>query len=1179
MRIPRLPARPWVAVAAVVAAAAILFTVLHQGNATAQNSPPEEPANTLAHLIVPDGEDPRIRVSWDGSDAGATGYTITRGDGQTFQADGTETTFSDHSVEAGAAYSYTVTANNDQGTSPASAEASASVADAPLTPQSLAAAVAASTATDETASVTLTWTASSVPPVEQCDTAYPLDGYTISRSDGTDEVELGTTGADATSFIDPSAAFSRNYTYRVAARNAIGTSPAAETAATILSRPILPPTGLTAAITDPFDGNVSLSWTAPAAGPEIAGYLVLRYDGADPYAGNAIPTTLAELATETTLVDSNVNAGSTYSYVVIARSADNVSLPADSAAIEPPAPPTSLAATAANGTIGVSWTAPDAGTIGTYQLERQPESGEWAHLADATETSHYDDTAEDNETYTYRVQHRNDHGGSTWSTSDAVTLVVAPSAPTGASATASGSDNVLTWTAPDSPFIDGYHVRHRTGDGDWASLADNIAAGTVTYTHQDAAADVTHHYAVRAHNSAGNGPWSDTASTGRVTSPMAPTGVNAALNDDDIILTWTRPSSVHVDGYTVQHQAGADQEFVASERLAGTATSYTIADITGDTVYRLAVRAHNSGGDSPWSEAVQVERVLMPSVPTSVSVAADEVNITLSWTTPEIGRVAGYHVSYGTAESEARESANIDAGQTSFVHTDSVEGTAYAYQVRAHNSAGNGPWSDTVQATRLLVPAAPSNLEAAASAASIGVTWQAPEVSIVASYDIEYGLSSGTERTTASVSGEHDYFIHTGSQGDVQYQYRVRSVNAAGQSPWTDAVTATRVLSPGKPTNVAAAISGDNIEVTWSAPESVFIDGYHVELRQQELQDWTRHTVTGATSFTHESPDAGATYEYRVRTHNAGGVSNWSSKATAIWYEGAAPPGSVSAQPWNNNTQLLIRWTPSETSGVTGYEVRHRIDGGDWSSETTTSTLVFHDWDPDTEDLREYSVRSQKDATYGDWSAIRKFTIAQPSAVTGVVTNLEGTNGVRLHWDEPDSGQPTQYFIDYNTGNGNWIRFGNSAGYQRTHRFASQPYDSTYSFRVMAVNDVYMTGPAGETTVTMAAEPQHHSNMPDNLKVKMLDRDRVRLKWDAPEDYPTGVSGYRIYRKDVTDPTTLMRFGWEETLVRHTGGTERTYVDLTTQPGRLYAYAVAAYRIDDDNRLSPASNPAYAQPW
>ena len=996
---------------------------------------------------------------------------------------------------------------------------------------------------DETATVNLTWLASTVPAADQCDTAYPLTGYTIVRSDGDQETELGTADAGATSFNDNTATFSTNYTYRVAARNAIGDSTASETSVSVFSRPVLPPTGLMASMADPFDGNVSLSWNAPTEGATIIGYLVLRYLGADPYQGTDEPTTIDGLGTQTSLVDATASAGVTYSYIVIARSDANVSPPSDSVAIEAPAAVSGVTATAADGTIDLSWSAPAAGTVATYRVARQPQDGDWTTVADTAQTSHSDDTAQPNVQYRYRVQHRNQHGGSVWTESNSVTLVVVPNIPTGLTATASGNDNALAWTAPDSPFIDGYRVRHRTGDADWTTLDSNLDADTLTYTHQDTASDVTHHYAVRAHNSAGNGPWSDTASTGRVTPPTAPTGVNAALSHDDIVLTWTRPSSVHVDGYTVRHQTGADQEFAESEQLAGTATSYTVEDITGDTIYRMAVRAHNTGGDSPWSAPVEIERVLLPSTPTSVSVASDDVNITLSWSAPEIGRVAGYHVSYGTADSEERQSANRNAEQISFVHTDSVEGTAYAYRVRAHNSAGNGPWSEPVQATRLLAPAAPSNLKAAASAGSIDISWQAPQGSIVASYEIEYGLSSGTERTTASVSGEHDYFTHTGSQGDVQYQYRVRSVNAAGQSPWTDAVTATRVLSPGKPTDVTTAISGNDIEVTWSAPESVFIDGYDVELRQQELEDWTRHTVSGTTtSFTHVSPDAGTTYEYRVRTYNAGGVSNWSSKATGIWYEGAAPPGSVSAQPWNNNTQLLIRWTPSETSGVTNYEVRHRVDGAEWSSETTAATLIFHDWDPDSEDLREYSVRSQKNDAYGDWSTIRKFTIAPPSAVTGVVTNREGSNGIRLHWDEPDSGQPTQYFIEYNTGNGNWTRSGISTGYKRTHRFASQPYDSTHSFRVMAVNDVYITGPAGETSVTMASEPRHHTNMPDNLKIKMLDRDRVRIKWDAPEDYPTGVSGYRVYRKDVTDPSTLMRFGLSRAAAKRTTGAEQNCI-------------------------------------
>ncbi len=182
MRIPRLPARPWVAVAAVVAAAAILLTVIHQGNATANTGPPETPDNTLAHLIVPDGEEPRIRVSWDAPDAEVSDYTITRADGQTFSANGAATTFSDHAVEPGTTYAYSVEANSADGASPASESASADVPETPSAPGNLTGAVAEPDAADETATVNLTWLASTVPAPDQCDTAYPLTGYTVVRS-------------------------------------------------------------------------------------------------------------------------------------------------------------------------------------------------------------------------------------------------------------------------------------------------------------------------------------------------------------------------------------------------------------------------------------------------------------------------------------------------------------------------------------------------------------------------------------------------------------------------------------------------------------------------------------------------------------------------------------------------------------------------------------------------------------------------------------------------------------------------------------------------------------------------------------------------------------------------------------------------------------------------------------
>ena len=118
MRIPIFSKGPWLSAAVTIAvAAALLFA--HQGAAYAGIGPPGAPANPLAHLIVPEGGDPRVRVSWDAPGAPVSGYTVARADGTNYQAAGAATTYSDHAVEPGTSYTYTVTAQNEQGSSPA----------------------------------------------------------------------------------------------------------------------------------------------------------------------------------------------------------------------------------------------------------------------------------------------------------------------------------------------------------------------------------------------------------------------------------------------------------------------------------------------------------------------------------------------------------------------------------------------------------------------------------------------------------------------------------------------------------------------------------------------------------------------------------------------------------------------------------------------------------------------------------------------------------------------------------------------------------------------------------------------------------------------------------------------------------------------------------------------------
>ena len=93
---------------------------------------------------------------------------------------------------------------------------------------------------------------------------------------------------------------------------------------------MLPSTGLTASIADTFDGSISLSWTAPSEGADIeSNTQYTGTSGPDPYEGTDIPVTMMVTAPQTSVVDDTAEAGVTHSYLVIAHSAFNVSLPSD----------------------------------------------------------------------------------------------------------------------------------------------------------------------------------------------------------------------------------------------------------------------------------------------------------------------------------------------------------------------------------------------------------------------------------------------------------------------------------------------------------------------------------------------------------------------------------------------------------------------------------------------------------------------------------------------------------------------------------------------------------------------------------------------------------------------------------------------------------------------------------
>ena len=1156
--------RLWLATAAVMAAAAITLGVAYQGNATAQTGPPDPPTNPLARLIVPDDGAPRIRVSWDASETVVTGYTVTRDDGQEVETAGAATTFSDHTVAPGTTYSYSVAANNAHGTGPVSATASASVPDAPSMPGDFAVSVAELQPADEAPTVSLTWNTATVPDVPACDVRYPLDGYTIWRDNDGVETEVGAPDSDATSFTDTTAAFGASYTYRIAAQSAIGHGPTAAVTVTTPKRPVAPPSGLTATIADPFDGTVSLSWTAPSEGPSITGYQVLRDDAA-----------LADNITANTHDDDTAQAGVAYTYAVKARSADNISAASASVTIEAPAPPSDLKTTLNDAAINLAWKAPTAGTVVGYRVERKQQGGQWATIANPTSNSHADTTAAANVYYTYRVQHRNAHGGSTWVESQPVTRLTAPGRPTGLSATVSGNDNVLSWTAPTDSIVEAYRVKHRTDEGTWSELAEDIAGNT--YTHEATAADVAHEYAVQAYNSAGPGPWSETDTATRVTPPTEPTALSATVSNDDIVLTWTRPNSVHIDSYTVRHRTDDSASYTETPDIAADATSHTLESVAGDVTYHLSVRAHNSAGDSVWPEDVTAMRRLAPSQPTSVQATAGDMNIVVSWGPSATGAADGYRVRYGVASSAERDTAAVDGDTTAFTHTGTREGVEYVYRVQAHNTAGESDWSEPVTATRTLAPGQPTDVRAAASGSVIIVSWHAPDSAVIDGYDVRYGASGSDATVTESVAGDATRFIHADPAGDTSYGYEVRSRNSAGTSDWTTAITAMVVVPPLRPTGVGTTVSNERIVVSWNAPASGIIDGYQVEYRQLERPDWTRADAA-ATSYTHADPTAGVTYEYRVRAVNSGGVSDWTQPVNEVWFRGAAPPIVNKIRGLGNN--VMVTWQPSTTEGVTGYRVRSRIDGGQWQTADLPASpqiiIPMPTWSAD-QARHEYSMQSLIGDVAGDWSPVRQAVIAQPAPVTGLRVYREGDTAVRVHWVMPQADAPNLFVIEASANGGDFRQVGVATGYDTNDR-VQHPHGEDRVYRVRGMNHVNVRSAVeGSATVSfnIPTPPPQDPAAVSNLRVEMVDAATPRLTWDAPERHRDQTIGYRIYRREASDAAELGS-AWRHVLAYRISA--NSYTDYDARADTAYEYGVMPYR-----KLTPAVGPmsrtVYATTW
>ena len=288
--------------------------------------------------------------------------------------------------------------------------------------------------------------------------------------------------------------------------------------------------------------------------------------------------------------------------------------------------------------------------------------------------------------------------------------------------------------------------------------------------------------------------------------------------------------------------------------------------------------------------------------------------------------------SYRIYRSTARGSGYSLLGTTtatSYTNTGAKAGTTYYYRVKACNDAGLSPYSNVVSGkvkSVTLKPSAPVvKIGNSAASGKPMLTWNA--VSGATSYKVYRATSqNGTYSLLGTVTTTS--YTNTGAKAGTTYYYKVKAVNSAGESAYSNVVSGRATVTT---LTMGHSSTSGKPQLTWKAVSGAA--SYKVYRATAKNGAYSVINTTKALTYTNVGAALGTTYYYKVEALNAAGKSMGFS---AIVEGKVAPVLAVGYSSVSGKPQLTWKAVP----GATEYQVYRSTQQNSGYSKinTTTST-------------------------------------------------------------------------------------------------------------------------------------------------------------------------------------------------------------------------------------------------
>ena len=496
-------------------------------------------------------------------------------------------------------------------------------------------------------------------------------GYEVYRA-GTDGKYSKITTVTSTSYVDTDVKNNTQYSYKIKAYNAAGTS-AFSTAASLKKTQI----SVSNLKADATGSKVQLSWTGGVTGAE--GYVIYRRTEGGSY--TEIGRTSGNTYSDT------INAGIKYYYAVAVYSGSRTEDKCPEVGVMYLAEPAVTGASNITSGVQVKWSQVTGAT--GYIVYRKGAGKGWARIADIKDGStvnYTDTTAASGTTYTYTVRAYNNDTMSDWNSTKSL-MRISDTTLTGASNITSGVQ--VKWSQVTGAT--GYIVYRKGAGKGWARIADIKSGSTVSYTDKTAASSTTYTYTVRAYNGNTMGDWHSAKSLMRISD----TTVTGASNiTSGVQVKWSRVTGA--TGYIVYRKSGSGSWGRIADIKSGSTVSYTDTTAASGTTYTYTVRAYNGSTMGDWHSAKSVKRLSDPKLTSASKVSG---GIDVRWT--KVTGATGYIVYRKSGSGSWGRIADIKSGSTvNYTDRTAKAGTTYTYTVRAYSGSTMGDWSSVKVITR-----------------------------------------------------------------------------------------------------------------------------------------------------------------------------------------------------------------------------------------------------------------------------------------------------------------------------------------------------------------------------------------------------------------------------------------------------------------------------------------------